>query len=187
MRLIIPTNSQLLRERAAERGFRPVKSILFGMLFLAFSAMAGSTNSFEDLIEPAGPVADTTKTVASVVCEGITVVKGQHDVRPIYYDGASEAMACLQLNAIGTYAIHFEHPLGSNQPPVNLMVAPRNDSPPTTNTVRIGERGPSAITNRLGDTLILEWHRIPGRGPSGAGWFFRGITNTKKSQPSAEP
>jgi hypothetical protein len=121
-------------------------------------------------IEPG--VSDITKQIADSVCDGITVVIAKHDVRPTYIDAPSQITAELKCDAIGEYTINFEHPKGTNQPPISLSVtAPAGAT--TTNSFTV--HCPAAITNRLNDTLVLEWRGLPGRGPSWAGYFFTGI------------
>jgi hypothetical protein len=119
-------------------------------------------------------VTDITEEIAPLVCEGITVSVVRDDVRPTYCDGPSRITADLKCDAIGSYTIHFEHPKGTNQPPIRLLVATLVGTP-ITNSFKVFDGCPTLVTNRQNDILVLEWRGIPGRGPSWAGWFFKGI------------
>jgi hypothetical protein len=129
------------------------------------------------LIEPG--VTDVTAQVAPLVCDAITVTGAKHDVRPTYHDASSIASASLRLNTVGTYTIHFEHPKGTNRPPINLVVEPSVGAS-LTNKFKVYHGCPTSCTNRQNDVLVLEWRGYPGgRGPSSAGWFFKGIKKRK--------
>ena len=121
-------------------------------------------------IEPG--VSDISRQVSAAVCEGISVVIAKHDIRPTYCDGPSRITANLKLDAVGDYTIHFEHPKGTNQPPINLSVLAPSGAP-TTNLFKV--YCPAVITNRVNDTLVLEWRGRPGRGRVSGGWFLKEI------------
>ena len=125
-------------------------------------------------IEPG--VSDITKNISSSVCDGISVIIAKHDIRPTYCDGPSLITANLKLDAVGEYTIHFQHPKGTNQPLVDLIVTAQSEIS-VTNVFKV--RCPATITNRVNDTLVLEWRGRPGRGRLSGGWFFKGIKKRK--------
>jgi hypothetical protein len=131
-----------------------------------------SETEINSQIEPG--VSDITKQVSAAVCDGIRVLIATHDVRPTYHDGPSRITANLRLDTVGQYTIHFQHPEGTNQPPISLVVGASADNP-VTNTFKVYQGCPVTITNRQNDTLILEWNGLPGRGQRQNGWFFKGI------------